>query len=102
MKRASLCGMLVFLLLFAVSATAQETAGAIEGVVRDTSGAVLPGVAVEARNPQGAVVSVTSDQTGQYRFNALAPGARCIGRREIDAGHPASNVDTQDPMRSGR
>ncbi len=74
MKRASLCGMLVFLLLFAVSATAQETAGSIEGIVKDTSGAVLPGVAVEARNPQGAVVSVTSDQGGSYRFNALAPG----------------------------
>ena len=74
MKRASLCGMLVFLLLFAVSATAQETAGSIEGIVKDTSGAVLPGVTVEARNPQGAVVSVTSDQGGSYRFNALAPG----------------------------
>ena len=80
MKRsASLCGMLaIILMLVAVRATAQETAGAIEGVVRDTSGAVLPGVAVEARNPQGAVVSVVSDQEGKYRFNSLAPGRYTI------------------------
>ena len=74
-RSACLCGMFaVLLMLFAVRATAQETAGAIEGVVKDTSGAVLPGVTIEAKNPQGAVVSVTSDQTGQYRFPSLAPG----------------------------
>jgi hypothetical protein len=30
---------------------AQETRGSIEGVIKDTSGAVLPGVTVEARGP---------------------------------------------------
>ena len=76
MKRsASLCGILALLMmLFASAATAQEQAGSIEGVVKDTSGAVLPGVSIEAKNPQGAVVTVTSDQSGQYRFPALAPG----------------------------
>ena len=74
MKRSASVWLAMLLLLFAVRATAQETAGSIEGVVKDTSGAVLPGVAVEARNPQGAVVSVASDQEGKYRFNALAPG----------------------------
>ena len=75
MKRtARLLGAVVLLLLAAVSAQAQEQAGSIEGVVKDASGMVLPGVSVEARNAQGAVVSVTTDQTGQYRFPSLAPG----------------------------
>ena len=76
MKRsASLCGMLaVLLMLFAVPATAQETAGSIEGVVKDTSGAVLPGVAVEARNPQGAVVSVDQRPGRQVSIQRAGPG----------------------------
>ena len=75
MKRsASLCGLLAFLLFFAPVASAQETRGSIEGVVKDSSGAVLPGVTVEARNPQGAVTSVVTDGSGQYRFPSLQPG----------------------------
>ena len=76
MKRsASLCSLLaLFLMLFASAATAQEQVGSIEGIVRDTSGAILPGVSVEAKNPAGVVVTVASDQAGQYRFPALAPG----------------------------
>ena len=35
-------------LLIAVPAVAQETRGSIEGVVKDTTGGVLPGVTVEA------------------------------------------------------
>ena len=54
---------------------AQETRGSIEGIVRDTSGAVLPGVTVEARSPSlvGASTAI-SDAQGIYRFPALAPG----------------------------
>ena len=54
---------------------AQETRGSIEGIVRDTSGAVLPGVTVEARSPAlvGASTAIT-DAQGIYRFPALAPG----------------------------
>ena len=78
-RSACLCGMFaVLLMLFAVRATAQETAGKIEGVVKDTSGAVLQGVTIEAKNAQGAVVSATSDQSGQYRFQALAPGKYAV------------------------
>ena len=41
---------------------AQETTGAIEGVVRDSGGGVLPGVTVEATGPSGTVVSVTNER----------------------------------------
>lgn len=65
----------VLLLLAALvtPAWAQETRGAIEGVVKDTSGAVLPGATVEAAGAMG-VVATTSDATGAYRFPALPPG----------------------------
>lgn len=66
---------LAFVLGFASSGAAQETRGSIEGVVKDTSGAVLPGATVEARSPALVGVAVaTSDSAGVYRFPALAPG----------------------------
>jgi len=50
--------------------------GAIAGVVRDTTGAVLPGVTVEAASPAliEKVRSVASDQEGQYKILELRPG----------------------------
>ena len=48
----------------------------ISGVVRDTSGALLPGVTVEAASPAliEKVRSVVSDGSGQYRITDLRPG----------------------------
>ena len=75
MKRsASLLGILALVLLCAPWASAQETRGSIEGVVKDASGAVLPGVTVEARSAGGAVNTAVSDATGTYRFPSLVPG----------------------------
>src|SRR5688500_13055631 len=48
----------------------------IVGLVRDESGAVLPGVTVEAASPaliEGMRTAVTDDQ-GRYRVEALRPG----------------------------
>ena len=58
-------------------ATAQSVAsGTISGVVRDTSGAILPGVTVEAASP--ALIekarSVVTDGQGVYRIIDLRPG----------------------------
>ena len=67
----------VFLLalLAALPAEAQETRGSIEGVVKDSSGAGLPGATVEARSPSlVGVASAVSDETGRYRFPSLSPG----------------------------
>ena len=61
--------------LCAVPTLAQEQRGSIEGVVRDNSGAVLPGATVEARNvAQGAVATQVSGADGAFRFPALIPG----------------------------
>jgi len=61
---------------FAGAALAQEQSGGIRGVVKDASGAVLPGVTVEARNAAASTVqSAVTDDKGLYRFPALPPGA---------------------------
>ncbi|MEX2273243.1 MAG: TonB-dependent receptor [Vicinamibacterales bacterium] len=65
-------------LAIAVPAAAQETRGAIEGVVKDASGGVLPGVTVEAKNVSGATASTTTDERGIYRFPALPVGTYTI------------------------
>ena len=58
----------------AVPAFAQEQRGSIEGVVRDASGAVLPGATVEAQSNVSPVASAISDSVGAYRFPSLRPG----------------------------
>src|SRR5689334_18897714 len=56
-------------------ARAQATAS-ITGVVTDASGAVLPGVTVEAASPAliEKVRTVVTDGSGQYRIEQLRPG----------------------------
>jgi hypothetical protein len=52
----------------------------IAGVVRDSSGAVLPGVTVEASSPAltEKVRTVVTDGTGQYRIVTLPPGTYSV------------------------
>lgn len=72
--RARTFAAIIAILLLALPAAAQEQRGTIEGVVKDTSGAILPGVTVEAKSATGAVLSTTSDAGGVYRFPSVAPG----------------------------
>src|SRR4029077_7028301 len=53
---------------------------AMTGVVKDTSGAVLPGATVEAASPAliEKVRSVTTDATGQYKIVDLRPGTYTV------------------------
>jgi hypothetical protein len=68
---------LVSLLLFPLTAYAQAS---IVGVVRDASGAVLPGVTVEASSP--ALIektrTVVSNAAGQYSIEDLRPGTYSV------------------------
>src|SRR5450759_3572136 len=70
--RATLVACLVLTLMPAV-VSAQS---GISGVVKDTSGAVLPGVTVEASSPAliEKVRSVASDEQGRYSIVDLRPG----------------------------
>ena len=67
----------VWLLVIPAAAYAQAS---ITGVVRDTSGGVLPGVTVEASSPNLSekVRSVVTDGSGQYRIITLPPGTYAV------------------------
>jgi hypothetical protein len=71
LRTGSVC--LLALLLLPLTAFAQAS---ITGTVRDTSGAVLPGVTVEASSPAliEKVRVATTDGNGQYRITELRPG----------------------------
>jgi hypothetical protein len=82
--RGSLCvatvravGFVGLLLLFPGIVSAQAS---LAGTVRDTSGAVLPGVTVEATSP--ALIektrSAVTDGSGQYRIENLRPGVYAV------------------------
>lgn len=64
-----------------LAAAAQSVAsGTIAGVVRDTSGGVLPGVTVEAASPAliEKVRTVVTDEAGQYKVVDLRPGVYSV------------------------
>src|SRR5947209_11521406 len=69
--------LLVFFVAIPAAAYAQAS---IVGTVRDASGAVLPGVTVEASSP--ALIektrSVVTDGTGQYKIVDLRPGTYTV------------------------
>jgi hypothetical protein len=68
------------LALVAFTPAAAYAQASIVGLVRDTSGAVLPGVTVEASSPAliEKVRSVVTDGTGQYRIQNLRPGTYTV------------------------
>src|SRR5262245_52964127 len=76
--------MLVFMSLMLAlphMANAQSaTGGAIAGVVRDATGAILPGVTVEAASPAliEKVRTVVTDEQGQYKIIELRPGVYTV------------------------
>jgi hypothetical protein len=58
-----------------VSAQAQITTGVIQGDVRDTTGAVLPGVTVDVQNVEtNFVQSRVTEENGRFVFLQLPPG----------------------------
>src|SRR5262245_25256037 len=71
--RALACG--VLLLLAPVLVHAQGL-GTIAGVVKDASGAVLPGVTVEAASPAliEKMRTAVTNESGQYTIVSLPPG----------------------------
>ena len=68
-SRAAMTLLLLFMAFFAGARQASAQA-AVTGVVRDASGAVLPGVTVEASSPVliEKVRSVATDANGLYRI----------------------------------
>src|SRR5687768_18026673 len=69
---------IVFLIVLLPAVASAQTS--VAGVVRDASGAVLPGVTVDATSPVliEKVRTAISDSTGQYRIAELPPGTYTI------------------------
>ena len=67
-------------LLALLPAAASAQTSAIAGIVKDSSGAVLPGVTVEASSPAliEKVRVAVSDGAGQYKITALRPGTYTV------------------------
>src|ERR1700674_1468563 len=65
--------------LLQAAALAQQSSG-IAGVVRDTTGAVLPGLTVEASSPAliEKVRTVVTDAEGRYNIVDLRPGTYTV------------------------
>lgn len=80
MAQFRLVAPLVLLGSFLWSGSALAQTSGIAGTVRDATGAVLPGVTVEASSPAliEKVRSVVSDEQGQYRILALVPGTYVV------------------------
>src|SRR5438105_6047544 len=71
-------GVVLCALLFAWPAASQEQRGTIDGVVKDTSGGVLPGVTVEAKSAGSGVLSATTDAKGAFRFPSVLLGTYVV------------------------
>src|SRR5437762_4535539 len=82
-ERKGLLTALLFVLAICLPAyvSAQSsTTGAIAGVARDATGAVLPGVTVEAASPAliEKVRTVVTDAQGNYKIIELRPGTYTV------------------------
>src|SRR5215208_3700843 len=79
MRRVRMFVASLAVVLLGVPATAVAQAS-IAGQVKDASGAVLPGVTVEASSPAliENVRTVVSGGTGQYRIELLPPGTYAV------------------------
>src|SRR5262245_21378792 len=80
MRRSTSLACWLFATLWVLLPAAASAQSAIAGVVRDVSGAVVPGVTVDASSP--ALIEktrdVVSDSQGQYRIVDLRPGSYTV------------------------
>src|SRR5439155_16313461 len=77
---AVICFTCTLAILPRVAGAQGTSAASIAGVVKDTSGAVLPGVTVEAASPAliEKVRTTVTDEKGEYRIIELRPGAYSV------------------------
>jgi hypothetical protein len=75
---------LLLVLLFSATASAQELRGRVQGIVSDSSGAVIPAARVTLRNVNTNVETLReTGATGQYVFDLVLPGSYEL-RVEVD------------------
>ena len=79
-RKLTLVAAMACVVLLPAAASSQDVNASIAGVVKDTSGAVLPGVTVEASSPVliERVRTAVSDGSGQFRIIDLQPGTYSV------------------------
>ena len=79
-NRVSVLLLVISMITVAPAIAFAQALGTVAGTVRDASGAVLPGVTVEASSPVliEKVRTAVSDGTGQYAVTNLPPGIYTI------------------------
>ncbi len=95
----------VLLLLVALSASAQQQGsitGGLNGVVTDSTGAVLPDVTVTLVGPQGTR-ALTTDSLGRYSASGLTPGFYDVtveksGFKKVQAKHSEVVVNSSSTL----
>ena len=91
--RSTLCALILFAL--AAAAAAQTSASRITGTVADTTGAVVPGATVTARNEATGVTQTQSTtNAGLFAFTDLPAGSCTMAARRIQREVPALKVVT--------
>ena len=80
MMQRHVCAVVLLCSVLLPAATAAQPASGVAGVVRDTSGAILPGVTVEASSPAliERVRTVSTDVQGRYNIVGLVPGVYSV------------------------
>jgi hypothetical protein len=80
MQQMKMLALAILMVVAFVASARAQTLGTINGVVKDTSGAVLPGVTVEVASP--ALIektrSAVSDESGQYQIVNLPVGTYSV------------------------
>src|SRR4051812_38743827 len=85
---------ILFVLGLTISSQAQLPTATILGSVKDSSGAVVPGVALTARNTENGQTRTTeTGGDGTYRFNALP-----VGSYEVRAEHAGFRTAVQSGL----
>jgi hypothetical protein len=91
-RRNLFLSLIMFVSLFAGSLLAQDTTGTITGTVADSSGAVIPEVAIKLTSPQtGYTRQLQSSHDGEYKFTLVPIGFYSVTAEKVGFG--AKKVD---------
>ena len=76
MRMPKFCWLVSVFLLLMTHAWAQSSTTSIRGTVTDKSGAAIANAKVTLSNPERAIErTVNSNETGEYEFQQVPPGA---------------------------